>query len=134
MENFFFWHYLFDLKKYFFLFKYNTGRNLKNNLFNFIISKRRQFFFKFKKILLWTTLRMYLCDCADIHSLDSKKKKQLKNLFKSKKLFFDRIAMHKVVWFKEIFFKSKKLFFWCNYHFQTFFNYILELHTAKSCA
>ena len=33
-----------------------------------------------------------LCDCADIY------------LFNSKKIFLDRIAMHKFVWYKETFF------------------------------
>ena len=54
-----------------------------NNLFNFITLNEDNFFFKLKKIFLLITLHMYLCDCTDIH------------FFKSKKLFFDCIAMHK---------------------------------------
>ena len=39
-------------------FKYNTGRNSKNNLFNFITFNEENFFFKLKKILMtrpWIT-------------------------------------------------------------------------------
>ena len=39
-------NYLFDLKKYFFRFKYSTDKNLKNNLFNFITFTVRNFCIK----------------------------------------------------------------------------------------
>ena len=55
----FFKYYLYDLKKYFF--DLNAGKNLRNNLFNFIIFKRKQFFFfKSKKIFLLTILHTLL--------------------------------------------------------------------------
>ena len=42
-----------------------------------------------------------------------KENNQSRNLFNSKKLFFDRIAMHKFVWFKEklfwVYLNKKKL-------------------------
>ena len=47
-------------------FKYNTGENLKNNLFNIITLNEDNFFFKLKKIFLLITLHMYLCDYAFI--------------------------------------------------------------------
>ena len=50
------------------------------------------------------TLHIYLCDCANIHFSNSKKKKQSRNLFKSKKLLFHHIALHKFVWFQVIFY------------------------------
>ena len=49
-----------------------------------------------------------LCDFADIHVFVSNEKKQSRNFFTSKKFFFNRIAMYKFVWFKDIFFKPKK--------------------------
>ena len=52
-----------------------------------------------------------LGDRANIYFFNSKKKKQSRDFFESKKLFFDRIAKHKFVWFKEISFEAKKLFF-----------------------
>ena len=48
-------------------------------------------------------------------------KKILRNLFKSKKLFFDCIAMHQFVWLKEILFESKK-----------FLNFISALRSKKT--
>ena len=42
-------------------------------------------------------------------------KKESISFCKSKKLFFDCIAMHKFVWFKEILFESKKLFSGCSF-------------------
>ena len=77
---------------------------------------KENFFFKLKKIFLWITLSMYLCDCADNHFNNSKRKKQSRNFFKSKKLFFDRIAKHKFIWYKEICFELKKIFSGCAFH------------------
>ena len=37
-------------KTIFFCSKYNTGKNLRNNLFNFIALNKQKFFFKLKKI------------------------------------------------------------------------------------
>ena len=37
----------------FFLFKYSTGKILRNNLFNFITLKEGSFFFKLKELFLW---------------------------------------------------------------------------------
>ena len=54
-----------------------------------------------------------LCDCADIYSLNSKKKEKLRNFFELRKIFFNRIGMHNFVWFKEILFELKKLFSGC---------------------
>ena len=42
-----------------FRFKYITGKNLRNNPFNFIILTDNIFFFKLKKLFLWVTLRVY---------------------------------------------------------------------------
>ena len=52
---------LFDFKKYNIFFYSNTElkRNLRSNLFIFIILNEKNFFFYLKKIFLCTTLRMY---------------------------------------------------------------------------
>ena len=46
-----------DTKNIFFWFKYSTGKNLRNNLSNFINLNDEHFFFKLKKIFLWIPLR-----------------------------------------------------------------------------
>ena len=48
------------------------------------------FFFNSKKIFLLITLLMYLCDCADIHFLNSKKKKQSRNFIDSQIFLIQR--------------------------------------------
>ena len=48
-------------------------------------------------------------DDSSLVSIKEFKGKKSRNFFKSKKIFCDRIAMHKFVWFKEFFFELKKL-------------------------
>ena len=124
--NFFLLTLFISFKKIFIWFKYNTGKNLRTNLFNFITLNEDKFFFKLKKISLLIALHMHLCDRADIHFLNSKKKKQSRNFIKSKKLFFDRIAMHKFVWLKVMFFESKKLSSGCTLDYLISTNSILK--------
>ena len=62
------------------------------------------FFFKFKKIFPWVTLRMYYETAEAFISL-IQRKKQARNFFESKKLFSDHIAICKFAWFKETFFR-----------------------------
>ena len=50
-----------------FQFKYSTGKNFRNNLFNFIILERRQFFHQIKENISVSDITSVLCDCADIY-------------------------------------------------------------------
>ena len=77
---------------------------LKNTFLN------QQNFLQFKAIFCLTVYKKKLFSGCT-HFFDSKrKKKQSRNFFKSKKLFFYRIALSKFIWFKVIIFESKKLF------------------------
>ena len=67
MKEMIFLHYLFRLK-------YNTGKNLRNNLFNFIIFEQRQFFLKIKENISVSHITYELCDCAEIYFFNEKKK------------------------------------------------------------
>ena len=67
--------YLWRVKKRFYWFKYSTGKNLRNNLFNFITLNEKKFFFKLKKIFLWIKLRMYYATAYTFISLIQRKKK-----------------------------------------------------------
>ena len=89
-----------------FRFKYNTGQNLRNNLFNFITQNEENCFFKLKKIFLWITLHI----CLYV------------NFFNSKKNNFQEISLHQrnfsltlqqytnLFYSKNFFLKSTKLF------------------------
>ena len=72
------------------------------------------FFFKLKRIFLWVALRMYLATAQTFIS-SIQRKKQLRNFFKSKKLFFSRIAIHKFIYFFKICFESKKILSRCRF-------------------
>ena len=98
------------LKKYFS--DWNTVLEKTSEIIYLILLslKEDNFFFKLKRISLWVILRIYYATAQTFISLIQRKRKQSRNFFKSKKIFFDRITMHKFVWFKEILFKSKILF------------------------
>ena len=100
-------------KKIYFWFKYTIDKNVRNNIFNFVTLNKENLFFKLKKIFLWITLHVYYATAQKFISLIQRKNKETKNFSNSKKLFFERIAMHQFVWFKEIVFESKKLFSGC---------------------
>ena len=70
MRKLFLLYYLFDLKKYFFRFKYSTDKNLRNNLLNFIIFERRQFFIQIKENISVSHITHVLCDCAVIYFIN----------------------------------------------------------------
>ena len=88
-------------EKIFFLFKYSTVKNLRNNLLHFITLN--------EKIFLWIKLRMYYATTYTFISSIQREKKS-RNFVKSEKLFFDCIAMHKIVWFEEFFFHQRTFF------------------------
>ena len=54
-----------------------------------------------------------LCDCTDIYFFNTKKKSNQEISLNQKNFFFDLTAMHKVVWFKDIFLKLKNVFAGC---------------------
>ena len=97
----FFWPYsnaLCLIQRHFSRFKYNAGKKLRNNLFNFIISEWRQMFLQINEKISVSHITYVLCDCADIYFFNSKKKKnsqeisltveQCINLFDSKTFIF----------------------------------------------
>ena len=102
-------------KKIFIRFKYNTGKTWRNNLFNFITLNKDKFFFKLKKIFLLVTLHMYLCDCANIHFLNSKKKEQLRIFFLIKETclstYLGLFSNARICLIQRIFFLIKEIFF-----------------------
>ena len=97
-------------KKIFFRFKYSTDKNLINYLFNFIIFEWRQFILQIKENISVSHITHVLMRLRRHSFSKLREKKQWRNFFKSRKLFFDRTAMYKFGWSKEIFFESKKLF------------------------
>ena len=84
------------MKEY--LFDFNTiPAKTKEIIYLILLSLNKDnVFLKLKKIFLRITLCMYFATAYTFISLNQRKKKS-KNFFKSKKLFFERIAMHKFV-------------------------------------
>ena len=101
-------------KKLLIWFKYSTGKNLRNNLFNFIIFKWRKCFLWFHKNISLSHITYVLCDCADIYFLNSKKKNiNFISLIRIKKTFRTNINLFhfKKSHWENSFFDSKKHFF-----------------------
>ena len=93
-------------EKIFFLSKYSIGKNLRNNLFNFITVNEGNFFFKLKNIFLWITLSMYYATAQTFISLIQRKKI-------IKKLHWIKETFPRLYSNAQIFVEPNKHFFGC---------------------
>ena len=100
------------LKKICFRFKYSTGKNFRNNLINFIIFKRRQFFLQIEEnISVSRITSMYYATTQTFISLNQRKK-TIKKFLQIKETMLWAYSYAQICLIQRNFVWIKETFFW----------------------